>query len=257
MLAASGPEAEWARGASCRTGPHPGSGRPCGAAFGDGREEPDRDRVQPGTADHGKEFARHREIAPKLDAGFYFATPYHSWERGRNEHPNGRVRPYFPKGTDFRQVTPAQVRAVEDRLHRRPRKVLGYRTPAAVFARVLAPPGRGPRSPVNPGTPGPPVIHRSGCTRPPGSELALALADGFGQDLQPSRLVSSETEKGRSQREFLGRRRDPSLRATPSFRDRGAVALRTAPGVYLSALFSILIETCAACCACFCSSHPW
>ncbi len=101
---------------------------------------PVRDRVHTGTADHGKEFARHREIAPKLDAGFYFATPYHSWERGRNEHPNGLVREYFPKGTDFRQVTPAPVRAVEDRLHRRPRKVLGYRTPAEVFARGLVPP---------------------------------------------------------------------------------------------------------------------
>ena len=101
---------------------------------------PVRDRVHTGTADHGKEFARHREIAEKLDAGFYFATPYHSWERGRNEHTNGLVRQYFPKGTDFRQVTPAPVRAVEDRLHRRPRKVLGYRTPAEVFARGLAPP---------------------------------------------------------------------------------------------------------------------
>ncbi len=101
---------------------------------------PVRDRVHTGTADHGKEFARHREIAQKLDAGFYFATPYHSWERGRNEHTNGLVRQYFPKGTDFRQVTAAPVRAVEDRLHRRPRKVLGYRTPAEVFARGLAPP---------------------------------------------------------------------------------------------------------------------
>ncbi len=101
---------------------------------------PIRDRVHTGTADHGKEFARHREIAPKLDAGCYFATSYPSWERGRNEHTNGLVRPYFPNGTDFRQVTAAQVRAVEDRLNRRPRKVLGYRTPAEVFARGLAPP---------------------------------------------------------------------------------------------------------------------
>ncbi len=111
---------------------------------------PVRDRVHTCTADNGKEFARHREIAPKLDAGFTFATPHHSWERGRNEHTNGLVRQYFPKGTDFRQVTAAQVRAVEDRLHRRPRKVLGYRTPAEVFARGLAPPGRGRRSPDRP-----------------------------------------------------------------------------------------------------------
>ncbi len=46
----------------------------------------------------------------------------------------GRVRQYFPKGTDFRQVTPAQVRAVEERINRRPRKVLGTRTPEEVFS---------------------------------------------------------------------------------------------------------------------------
>ncbi len=176
---------------------------------------PVRDRVHTGTADHGQEFARHRAIAQKLNAGFSFATPYPSWERGRNEHPNGRVRPYFPKRTDFRQVTPAQVRAVADRLHRRPRKVLGVRTPAEVFARGLAPPGRGPRSSIEPGTPGPLVIHRSGFARPPGPERALALADGFGQDRRQSRWLPSVAEKKRSQREFLGRRRDPSLRATP------------------------------------------
>ncbi len=143
----------------------------------------------------------------------------------------GRVRPYFPQGTDCRQVTAAPVRAVTDRLHRRPRKVLGVRTPAEVFARGLAPPGRGPWSPVEPGTPGPSVIHRSGFARPPGPERALALADGFGQDRQPSRWLPSGTEKRRSTREFLGRRRDLSLWATPSFRDRGAVALRTGPGI--------------------------
>ncbi len=281
MPATSGQEAERARRPSCRTRPDPGPGRPCGATFGGGREEPDRrwgagtdpwretqgawvsamdrgskvpflewvegqtaaavtaaltrclgpvrDRVHTGTTDHGKEFARHQEIAPKLDAGCHFATPYPFWERGRNEHTNGLVRPYFPKGTDFRQVTAAQVRAVEDRLNRRPRKVLGYRTPAAVFARGLAPPGRGRRSPDRP--PGTPVTRRSGLARPHGAGFALALADGFGQDRQPSRWLPSEAEKKRSTREFFGRRRDPSLRATPSFRDRGAVALRTGPGV--------------------------
>ncbi len=169
-------------------------------------------------------------ITQKLNAGFSFATPYPSWERSRNEHPNGRVCQYFPKGTDCRQVTAAQVRAMENRLHHRPRKVLGVRTPAEVSARGLAPPGRGPWSPVDPGTPGPSVIHRSGFARPPGPERTLALADGFGQDRQPSRWLPSVAEKKRSKREFLGRRRDPCLRATPSFRGRGAVALRTGPG---------------------------
>ncbi len=103
------------------------------------RMGPIRDRVQMGTADHGQEFAGHREIAAALGADFYFATPYHSWERGLNEHTNGLVRQDFPKGTDFRQVTPAQVRAVEERINRRPRKVLGYRTPEEVFTAVAPP----------------------------------------------------------------------------------------------------------------------
>lgn len=92
------------------------------------------------TADNGKEFAGHQAVARALQADFYFATPYHSWERGLNEHTNGLVRQYFPKGTDFREVSPAQVQAVEDRLNHRPRKVLGYRTPAEVFAEAQAPP---------------------------------------------------------------------------------------------------------------------
>ncbi len=93
-----------------------------------------RDRMQVGTADNGQEFAGHREIAKALGADLDFATPYHSGERGLNEQANGLVRQDFPKGTDFRQVTPAQVRTVADRINRRPRKVLGHRTPEEVFS---------------------------------------------------------------------------------------------------------------------------
>ncbi len=71
---------------------------------------------------------------------FYFATPYHSWERGLNEHTNGLVREYFPKGTDLSRVTALVVQQVEDRLNHRPRKVLDYRTPFEVFHAGLSPP---------------------------------------------------------------------------------------------------------------------
>ena len=90
-------------------------------------------------ADNGREFAGHAGVAKALDAGFFFATPYHSRERGPDEHVNGRVREYLPKGTDFRRITDAQVKAVEDRLNARPRKVLGYRTPYEVFHEAQAP----------------------------------------------------------------------------------------------------------------------
>ena len=57
------------------------------------------------TADNGKEFAKHQEIAKELDISFYFCKPYHSWERGANENTNGLIRQYIPKGTDFSEIT--------------------------------------------------------------------------------------------------------------------------------------------------------
>lgn len=85
------------------------------------------------TFDNGKEFSRHTEIATKLNAKTYFAKPYHAWERGLNEHTNGLIRQYFPKGTDFTTITQADIQRVEDKLNSRPRKVLKYRTPREVF----------------------------------------------------------------------------------------------------------------------------
>lgn len=55
-------------------------------------------RIHTITSDNGKEFSGHEQISEALGADFYFATPYHSWERGLNEHTNGLVRQYFPKG---------------------------------------------------------------------------------------------------------------------------------------------------------------
>jgi len=57
------------------------------------------------TSDNGKEFALHRTISDKLNLDFYFAEPYHSWERGSNENLNGLIRQYFPKKTDFSTIT--------------------------------------------------------------------------------------------------------------------------------------------------------
>ena len=85
------------------------------------------------TYDNGKEFSNHAAIAEALGTQCYFAQPYHSWERGLNEHTNGLVRQYLPKSTDFRKITDEQVQAIEDKLNNRPRKSLGYRTPAEVF----------------------------------------------------------------------------------------------------------------------------
>ncbi len=95
--------------------------------------QPVADTLHTITADNGKEFAHHQQIAADLDVAVYFAHPYASWERGTNENTNGLIRQYFPKSTNFKQVTDEQVSLVADRLNHRPRKTLGYRTPFEVF----------------------------------------------------------------------------------------------------------------------------
>lgn len=89
------------------------------------------------TADNGKEFSGHAKVSEELCAGFYFATPYHSWERGLNEHTNGLVRQYFPKKRDLSELDPEDVSEVEDQLNTRPRKALGYMAPCEVLYEAL------------------------------------------------------------------------------------------------------------------------
>jgi IS30 family transposase len=85
------------------------------------------------TFDNGKEFSRHEQLAVRLAVQCYFANPYHSWERGLNEHTNGLIRQFFPKGTNFRTVKQHEVDQVVELINHRPRKSLGYRTPYEVF----------------------------------------------------------------------------------------------------------------------------
>jgi IS30 family transposase len=85
------------------------------------------------TGDNGVEFAEHRAISKALNAQFYFAHPYSSWERGLNENTNGLVRQYFKKGSDFSHVTDHDLIITMDKLNNRPRKSLGYRTPNEIF----------------------------------------------------------------------------------------------------------------------------
>lgn len=88
------------------------------------------------TSDNGKEFAEHESIAEQLNAGFYFAHPYASWERGLNENINGLIRQYFPKKMDFSNITQKQLNLVMKKLNNRPRKTLDSRTPHEVFFNI-------------------------------------------------------------------------------------------------------------------------
>ena len=90
------------------------------------------------TLDRGKENARHVDVTTALGVEFYFALPHHPWQRGSNENTNGLLREYFPKGKSLDRVTEKEVRLVYDKLNRRPRKRLGYRTPYEVhYSKLL------------------------------------------------------------------------------------------------------------------------
>ena len=95
--------------------------------------EPHKDLVKTITADNGKEFAGHAEVSAALDLDYYFARPYHSWERGLSEHTNGLAREYWPKWKEFKHLPMEEVQRVQGLLNNRPRKALGYRTPAEVL----------------------------------------------------------------------------------------------------------------------------
>ena len=103
--------------------------------------EPHQPFVHTITSDNGKEFAGHQDVAAQLEAGFYFAKPYHAWERGLNENTNGLVRQYFPKGSSFVTVSDKDVQRAQNLLNSRPRKLLNFKSPNEVFfAKKSAPP---------------------------------------------------------------------------------------------------------------------
>jgi len=94
---------------------------------------PHRIKLHTLTFDNGKEFASHAIIDEILGCTSYFAHPYCSWERGLNENTNGLIRQYFPKGTDFDQISDDQIAEVERKLNTRPRKCLDRKTPSYIF----------------------------------------------------------------------------------------------------------------------------
>ena len=85
------------------------------------------------TADNGLQFARHVNIAKRLNADFFFARPYHSWERGTNENTNGLIRQYIPKSSDFDLLQEEEIRRIEEKINKRPRKKLNFASPYEAF----------------------------------------------------------------------------------------------------------------------------
>jgi len=85
------------------------------------------------TLDNGTEFTYFQRVEDRMNTKVYFAHPYSSWERGTNENTNGLLRQYFPKETNFLEISHQQLAAAIKQLNNRPRKCLNWRTPSEVF----------------------------------------------------------------------------------------------------------------------------
>jgi IS30 family transposase len=91
------------------------------------------------TWDHGKEMSKHASFSVATDVKVYFCDPRSPWQRGSNENTNGLLRQYFPKRKDLSTFTQSQLDKVALRLNQRPRKTLGFQTPADRFRACVAP----------------------------------------------------------------------------------------------------------------------
>jgi IS30 family transposase len=88
------------------------------------------------TFDNGTEFALHKEIEEALSCKVYFADPYSSWQRGLNEHINGRIRYYLPKKKSFACLTDEKIDSIISAINNRPRKSFNWITPSDIFLSV-------------------------------------------------------------------------------------------------------------------------
>jgi transposase, IS30 family len=89
------------------------------------------------TWDQGIELAQHAQISMATNLAIYFCDPHSPWQRATNENTNGLLRQYFPKGTDLGVHTAEHLAAVQTELNARPRKALGFYTPAEALARLI------------------------------------------------------------------------------------------------------------------------
>ena len=90
------------------------------------------------TWDRGKEMAGHRRFTLATDIQVYFCDPRSPWQRGSNENTNGLLRQYMPMGIDISSYSQAKLNAVARQLNERPRKTLGFKTPAEMFSQTVA-----------------------------------------------------------------------------------------------------------------------
>ena len=90
------------------------------------------------TWDRGHEMAKHKSFTVATNVQVFFCDPQSPWQRGTNENTNGLLRQYFPRGTDLAPISQAQLDQVALRLNQRPRKTLGFQTPASKLQASVA-----------------------------------------------------------------------------------------------------------------------
>ena len=94
-----------------------------------------RAKVRTLTFDNGTEFHGYKALEERFGIRCFFATPYHSWERGTNENTNGLIRQYLPKGMCMKSITQRDCNRIAKELNTRPRERYGFRTPQELYAR--------------------------------------------------------------------------------------------------------------------------
>ena len=121
---------EWSSAARATAGERPAEGRAATRAIRSHYR-----KFKTITFDNGTEFHDYKLLEERFTLKCYFATPYHSWERGSNENTNGLIRQYLPKGECMSEVTQAHCDFIANELNTRPRKRHGYSTPADLYQR--------------------------------------------------------------------------------------------------------------------------
>lgn len=99
--------------------------------------KPIKKKLKTITTDNGKEFSAHEIISEALGVDVFFTDPYSSWQKGAIENTNGLIRQYIPKKVSFNDYDDKDIKDIEEKINRRPRKKLGFETPIERFSKIF------------------------------------------------------------------------------------------------------------------------